>query len=150
MSKEYINALRKKRKLVRNIQKLRYARSMTNNNNNNTREILNRKMRALITQNHRLEEQLYILGLQAGLTNNNKKKLGKLSHLVSVQSIARRTLQKRRNRNAQRAAARRSFVTGAHHTLPRSYFPPSTVRRPITRMPNRVTRSVTSLTRSLM
>jgi hypothetical protein len=139
----YINALRRKRELARKIERFRYARG--NVENNNTRNRLNGKIRTLISAIHPLEEQLYIQGI--GVSENKKKQLKKQSYLLSMQNMARRAIKKRQNAHAQRLAARRSSVFGAHHTLPRRYVPVPvfSVRRPVKKRP--VTRRVTSLTR---
>lgn len=139
MNKVYINTLRKKRELERKIERFRYARGSVENNNTRTR--LNNKIRTLISALHPLEEQLHIHGV--GVSEN---KLKKQSYLVSVQNMARRAIKKRQNVHAQRLAARKSSVLGAHHTIPRRYVPIFSVRRPIIKK-RRITRSVTSLTR---
>jgi hypothetical protein len=143
-NQEYISALRRKRELARKIERFRYARGSVENNN--TRNRLNGKIRTLISAIHPLEEQLYIHGV--GIPENKKRQLKKLSYVVSMQNMARRGIKKRQNAHAQRLAARRSSVFGAHHTIPRRYVPTFSVRRPITKK-RRVTRSVTSLTRYL-
>jgi|LakMenEpi03Aug12_release.lakeMendotaPanAssembly.Ray.scaffolds.fasta_scaffold41016_9 hypothetical protein len=143
-NQEYINALRRQRELARKIERFRYARGYVENNN--TRNRLNRKIRTLIAATAPLEEQLHILGI--GVPENKKRQLKKQSYVVSMQNMARRGLKKRQNAHAQRTAARRSSVVGAHHTIPRRYIPTFSMRRPITKK-RRVTRSVTSLTRYL-
>lgn len=140
----YINALRRKRELARKIERFRHARASVENNNNNTRNRLNGKIRTLIASLHPLELQLHIHGI--GVSENKKKQLKKQSYLLSMQNMARRAIKKRQNTHAQRLAARRSSVFGAHHTIPRRYVPTLSVRRPITKK-RRTTRSVTSLTR---
>jgi len=143
-NKAYINTLRKKRELARKIERFRYARGFSENNNARTR--LNNKIRTLISAMNPLEEQLHIHGI--GVPENKKRQLKKQSYVVSMQNMARRAIKKRQNAHAQRLAARRSSVFGAHHTIPRRYVPTFSVRRPITKK-RRVTRSVTSLTRYL-
>jgi hypothetical protein len=143
-NQEYISALRRKRELARKIERFRYARGSVENNNERNR--LNSKIRTLVAAVHPLELQLHIHGV--GIPENKKRQLKKLSYVVSMQNMARRAIKKRQNAHAQRLAARRSSVFGAHHTIPRRYVPTFSVRRPITKK-RRVTRSVTSLTRYL-
>lgn len=140
----YMKALINRRKLHRKIERFRHARGSVENNNNNTRNRLNAKIRTLIAAVHPLELQLHMHGV--GVPENKKRQLKKLSYVVSAQNMARRAIKKRQNAHAQRLAARRSSVFGAHHTLPRRYVPTFSVRRPITKK-RRTTRSVTSLTR---
>lgn len=141
----YINALRRKRELVRKIERFRHARGSVENNNNNTRNRLNGKIRTLIASLHPLELQLHIHGV--GVSENKKKQLKKQSYLLSMQNMARRAIKKRQNTRAHHIAARRSSVFGAHHTIPRRYVPTFSVRRPIAKKKGPTTRSVTSLTR---
>jgi hypothetical protein len=145
----YINTLLKINKLKRRIENARFARNASNNNNQ--RQIMNNRYKALIRSKHPLEEQAMLLA--ANIPPNNVQRLRRTKHVVSVQRISRKTIQKRRENAVMRAMARRSLVVGAHHALTPaqiSRFVTPLRRRAVTvPRPSHMTRAVTALTRHL-
>lgn len=147
----YINTLTKLNKLHRQIGYVRYARGMVNNNNNNQRQIMNNRYRELIRRTHPLEERAWVLASR--LPPNDVARLKRMKHIVAVQRIAKKTIQKRRQNTVRRTMARRSLVVGAHHALT-----PAQISRFVTPLrrhtgtvqrPSRITRAITALTRHL-
>jgi hypothetical protein len=135
-----MNTQLKLNKLRRQIERARFARNMANNNNQ--RQIMNNRYRALIRLTHSLEEQLF------GIPPN------RLRHVVAVQRIAKKTIQKRRQNAARaRTAMRRALPVGAHHALTPAQI--SRFLTPLLRVgtvvhrPAHTTRAVTALTRHL-
>lgn len=148
----YINTLSKINKLRRRIEYAKFARNSVNNNNNIQRQIMNNRYRALISEIHPLEEQLFILSANIAPSNINRFK--RLKHVIAVQRIAKKTIQKRRQNAARaRTVMRRALVVGAHHALTPaqiSRFLTPLRRRTVTApRPTHTTRAVTALTRHL-
>jgi hypothetical protein len=147
----YINTLSKINKLRRRIEYAKFARNAVNNNNIQ-RQIMNNRYRSLIRNIHPLEEQLFILSANIAPSNINRFK--RLKHVIAVQRIAKKTIQKRRQNAARaRTLIRRATVVGAHHALTPaqiSRFLTPLRRRTVTApRPSHTTRSVTELTRHL-
>jgi len=142
----YINTLLKINKLRQRIESARFARNAANNNNQ--RRIMNNRYRSLIRNIHPLEEQAAILA-----PPGNTHRLKRLRHVVAVQRVARKTIQKRRENAVRRASARRSLVVGAHHALTPAqilrFITPLRRRTGTVPRPSHTTRAVTALTRHL-
>jgi hypothetical protein len=145
----YMNTLSKLNKLHRLIAYAKFARNFANNNNQ--RQVMSNRYSALIRRTHPLEERAVVLALN--IPPNNVARLKRMRHVVAVQRIAKKTIQKRRQNAVRRTMARRSLVVGAHHALT-----PAQISRFVTplrrhtgtvRRPSRITRAVTALTRHL-
>jgi hypothetical protein len=146
---QLVNAQLNLNKLRRQIERARIARDMTNNNNQ--RQIMNNRMRNLIRRTHPVEERIFVLS--ANLSPANVQRAKRLRHVVAVQRITKKTIQKRRKNAAMRASARRALQVGAHHALTPAqisrFLTPYRPRAGTVPRPSHTTRAVTELTRYL-
>ena len=154
--KELLTTLLNLNKLRRQIEVARYARGMTDNNNQY--RIMNNRMRALIRQTHPLVEREFVLS--GSMSPGSVERVKRLRHVVAVQRMSRKTIQKRRQNTARaRTLMRRALVIGAHHALTPAQLMRHTmttaqlarIRRTGTVVPRRAptTRSSTLLARHL-
>jgi hypothetical protein len=145
-----MNAELKLNKLHRQIESAKFARNMATNNNQ--KQTMNNRYRALIRSINPLQERIF--NLSVGISRANLERLKRLRHVVAVQRIGKKTIQKRRQ-NALRARTvmQRALRVGAHHALTPAQISRflTPLRRVGTVVPrtSHTTRAVTALTRHL-
>jgi hypothetical protein len=145
-----MNAELKLNKLHRQIESAKFARNRANNNNQY--QIMNNRYRQLIRSINPLQERIFVLS--ANISPASAERVKRLRHVVAVQRIAKKTIQKRRQNAARaRTVMRRALPVGAHHALTPAQI--SRFLTPLLRVgivvhrPAHTTRSSTSLTRHL-
>jgi hypothetical protein len=145
-----INAELKLNKLHRQIESAKFARNMATNNNQ--KQIMNNRYSKLIRSINPLQERIF--NLSVGISRANVERLKRLRHVVAVQRIGKKTIQKRRqNVLRARTVMQRALRVGAHHALTPAQI--SRVLTPLRRVgtvvprTSHTTRAVTSLTRHL-
>jgi hypothetical protein len=145
-----INAELKLNKLHRQIESAKFARNRATNNNQY--QVMNNRYSKLIRSINPLQERIF--NLSVGISRANVERLKRLRHVVAVQRIGKKTIQKRRqNVLKARTAMQRALRVGAHHALTPAQISRflTPLRRVGTVVPrtSHMTRAVTSLTRHL-